>query len=39
MRSIGNPFSLQENQGLTLNRGSFLYSYKLINFKRVFILI
>ena len=26
MRSIGNPVSLHENQGLTLNRGSFSVS-------------
>ena len=26
MRSIGNPVSLHENQGLTLNRGSFFVS-------------
>jgi hypothetical protein len=26
MRSIGNPISLHENQGLTLNRGSFFVS-------------
>jgi hypothetical protein len=25
MRSIGNPFSLHENQGLTLNRGSLVF--------------
>jgi hypothetical protein len=33
------PVSLNENQGFTLNRGPYLYSYKLINFNRLLILI
>jgi hypothetical protein len=29
MRSIVNPVSLHENQGLTLNRGSFVVSARV----------
>ena len=34
---IEYPVSLNENQELTLNRGPYLYYYKLINFTRVLI--